>query len=94
MLELKIVSLNKSIDPVKCDSVNLILCDDDMGNGGGSIGIRQGHIKSLLSVAKGKVTAYLDGKEVFSCQTEGGFATVENDIVTVVTENIIIKSSI
>ncbi len=88
MLELKIVSLNGGIDPVKCDSVNLILCDDDMGNRGGSIGIREGHIKSLLSVDRGKVSAYLNGEEIFFCQTAGGFATVENDIVTVVTEKI------
>lgn len=89
MLELKIVSLNGSIDPVKCDSVNFILCDDDMGKGGGSIGIRTGHVKSLLSIDKGEVVAYLDGKKIFSCFTEGGFATVENDTVTVVSEKII-----
>ena len=63
-----------------------MLCDDNNGEGGGSVGIRTGHIKSLMSIEKGKVTADLEGKEVFSCTTQGGFATVENDTVTVVTE--------
>lgn len=74
------------MEPVECDSIHLLLCDNNMGKGGGSIGIRQGHVKSLLSIEKGKVSAYLNGNEIFSCVTKGGFATVEHDTVTVVTE--------
>ncbi len=86
MLTLKIVSKNGSSTPVECDSVHLTVCDDNNGCGGGSMGIRQGHVKSLISVDYGPITAYIEGKEIFSCKTDGGFATVENDIVTVVTE--------
>ncbi len=88
MLTLKIVSKNGCLGPVSCDSVHLNLPDDTLGKGGGSMGIRTGHIKSLISVERGRITAYLEGKEIFSCQTDVGFATVENDNVTVVTEGI------
>lgn len=86
MLTLRIISKEGSAGPVECDSVHLTVADDNMGRGGGSMGIRAGHIKSLISVDQGFVTAYLSGKEIFSCKTAGGFATVENDSVTVVTE--------
>ena len=86
MLTFKIVSLNGGTEPIECDSVHLILCDSTEGKDGGSIGIRTGHIRSLLSVAGGKVSAYLDAKEIFSCQSDGGFATVEDDTVTLVTQ--------
>lgn len=86
MLTLKIVSKDGTAKPVECESVHLMVADDNMGEGGGSMGIRTGHIKSLISLDRGPVIAYLDGKEIFSCKTDGGFATVENDIVTVVTE--------
>ena len=86
MLTFKIISLNGSTEPIECDSVHLILRDSTEGKGGGSMGVRTGHIKSLLSVADGKVNAYLNSKEIFSCTTVGGFATVEDDTVTLVTQ--------
>lgn len=89
MLTLKIISKDGSSSPVECDSIHLTVCDNTMGKGGGSMGIRQGHIKSLICLDKGPVTAYVGGKEVFSTVTDGGFATVENDAITVVTEKII-----
>ena len=89
MLTLKIVSKNGSLGPVSCDSVHLNLPDDTLGKGGGSMGIRPGHIKSLISLERGEVKAYLEGKEIFSCQTDVGFATVEDDVVTVVTEKVL-----
>ncbi|MBR4881568.1 MAG: hypothetical protein IKU19_06510 [Clostridia bacterium] len=88
MLTLKIVSKEGVSTPVECDSVHLKVCDNTLGQGGGSMGIRPGHIKSLISVERGPVVAYLDGKEIFSLDTDGGFATVENDNVTIVTEKI------
>ncbi len=86
MLTLKIVSKDGSCPPVECESVHLTVCDNTMGKGGGSMGIRAGHIKSLISLDRGPVTALTGGKEIFSASTDGGFATVENNVVTVVTE--------
>ena len=88
MLTLKIVSKKGIKGPVSCDSVHLNVADDTMGKGGGSMGIRTGHIKSLISLERGEVKAYLEGREIFSCSTDVGFATVENDNVTIVTEGI------
>ena len=89
MLTLKIISKDGSLAPVECDSVHLTVSDDNNGGGGGSMGIRPGHIKSLISLDRCPVTAYLEGKEMFSRIADSGFATVENDTVTVVTEKII-----
>ena len=86
MLTLKIVSKKGTGSAVKCDSVHLVTVDDTTGKGGGRLGIRPGHIKSLISVDEGPVRAYLDGKEIFFAIVGTGFATVENDIVTIVTE--------
>ena len=86
MLTLKIVSKDGVVAAVECDSVHLTVCDDTNGRGGGSMGIRPGHIKSLISLDQGSVAAYIGEKEIFSCIVGGGFATVENDTVTVVTE--------
>ena len=88
MLLLKVISVKGSAPAVECDSVHLNVREDSEGRMGGSMGIRQGHIKSLIALDKGAVVAYLDGKEVFSCVVSGGFATVDNDTVRVVTEGI------
>ena len=86
MLTLRIVTKQGTSQSIECDSVHLSVVDDVLGEGGGSMGIRTGHIRSLISVDKGPVTAYLNGKEIFSANVGVGFATVENDTVTIVTE--------
>ncbi len=88
MLTLKIVSSGGSVVSLECDSVHLTVSDNDMGQDGGSMGIRQGHITSIISLDTGNVTAYLEGKEIYSAVAEGGFATVEDDCVTVVTQKV------
>lgn len=74
--------------PIECDSVHLTVCDDSTGKNGGSYGIRKGHIKSLIALEEGKITALLNNETVFSAENGKGFATVENDVVTVVVEKI------
>lgn len=85
-LILNIVTPNGAHDPVPCDSIRLTICDDLSGKGGGSYGIRAGHAKSLLSLDKGVVKAFLSGQNVLTGESDIGFATVEQDTVTVVTE--------
>ena len=86
-LILNIVTPNGARDPVQCDSIRLMICDDLNGKGGGSYGIRAGHAKSLLSVDKGVITAFLSGQNVLTGKSGAGFATVEQNTVTVVTED-------
>lgn len=87
-LTLKIVTPQGSQPPVACDSLRLTLCDGENGLGGGSYGIRSGHAKALLALAaSGPVTALAAGKTVLAGRCGGGFASVEGDAVTVVTES-------
>ena len=85
-LTLKIVTAEGSRPPVRCGSIHLTLCDDANGRGGGSYGIRPGHAKALFALGDGPVTALSAGQTVLSGRCSGGFATVEQDAVTVVTE--------
>lgn len=85
-LILNIVTPNGARDPIQCDSVRLTICDDLSGKGGGSYGIRAGHAQSLLSLDKGVVKAFLSGQNVLTGKSGIGFATVERNTVTVVTE--------
>ena len=86
-LVLNIVAPNGARDPIQCDSVHLTICDDLNGKGGGSCGIRAGHAKSLLTLDKGIIKAFLSGQNVLTGESDIGFATVEQNTVTVVTES-------
>ncbi len=88
-MQLVVSTPNGSLQPIECDSVHLTVCDDSNGKNGGSYGIRKGHIKALIALEQGKITAFLNDKTVFSAENGNGFATVENDVVTVVVENVI-----
>ncbi len=72
---------------VRCDSVRLIVSDSRDGRTvGGSVGIRRGHIPALMALAPGKVRAYRDGREIFSCETSGGLASVGGDRIAIMTD--------
>ena len=85
-LILNIVTPGGARDPIECDSVHLTICDDLSGKGGGSYGVRAGHAKALFSLDKGAVKALLSGQSVLTGESGMGFATVERNTVTVVTE--------
>lgn len=84
LLTLNILSSAEKREGIECDSVHLVISDTKQGKGGGSYGIRKGHVKALISLGKGDIKAFLSGKEIFSFTVDGGFATVENNIVTCV----------
>lgn len=85
-LILNIVTPNGARAPIQCDSVRLTICDDLSGRGGGSYGIRAGHEKSLLPLDQGVIKASLSGQNLLTGRSGAGFATVERNTVTVVTE--------
>lgn len=87
-LTLKIVSPQGINLTFSCDSISLWMAPDRKGKGEGSIGIRKGHANAVIALGTGKAEARLDGKPVFTAVTEGGFATVLNDTVTVVTQKL------
>ena len=87
-LTLKIVTPEGDDRTLSCDSVILWMAPDARGKGEGSIGIRKGHTDAVIALGNGPLEAHLEGKSVFSARTEGGFATVLRDTVTVITNHL------
>ena len=87
-LTLKIVTPEGVDQSFDCDSVTLWMAPDAKGNGEGSIGIRKGHAEAVIALGNGPLEARLSGSMVFSGISEGGFATVRSDIITVVTPHL------
>lgn len=85
-LQLTVVTPDGKHGPIRCDSVHLTISDDLSGKGGGSCGIRPGHVAALMSVDCGPITAMLKGEVVFSADGGSGFASVDGDSVTIVTD--------
>ena len=87
-LVLKLLSPQGLLCEQPCESVKLCIADDKKGKGSGSYGIKKGHAKALICLSKGAVEAHGGGKLLFSKQIDGGFANVENNVVTVVADNV------
>lgn len=85
-MQLIIATPKGAAKPLECDSIHLNIRNDSKDKSGGSYGIRKGHVNALFSLEKGNITALLSGKTIFSATTTNGFATVNNDVVTVVVE--------
>lgn len=75
---------------IECDSVKLCIADSISGKFSGTYGIRKGHAEAVLALAPGKISVSLDGKEIFFAESQGGFATVENDDVRVIVDGVIL----
>lgn len=73
---------------VRCDAVSFSVPDGANGKDGGSVGIRPGHTNAMMALASGKITARLEGQDVLSCTTSGGFAMVEGHRVTVLSDGL------
>ena len=72
---------------VGCESVTVFCRDGINGENGGSIGIMRGFLPSLIALKEGSpVRAMSGGKPVYEARVQGGFASVKDDIVTVMTE--------
>lgn len=87
-MRLTLFTPHRQLRAVECDSVRLPVADSVSGKYSGSYGIRKGHAKAIFSLTEGKVSASLNGKEVFTAGCNGGFATVENDDVRVIADGI------
>lgn len=85
-LTLNVIMPTAKADTVICDSVRLEVCDGANGKGGGSYGIRKGHVKAVIALQKGKIQAFLKGERVFVAEAQDGFAEVDNNTVTIVTK--------
>ena len=72
---------------VHCDSVHLTICDDETVHGGGQIGFHRGHLPAVLALGDGAADALLHGETVFHTTLHGGFASVRNDVIRVITDS-------
>lgn len=79
---------HRQYDALECDSVRLNIADSVNGAFSGSYGIRNGHAKAVFSLKEGKISASLNGQEIFSVECLSGFATVDKDEVKVVVDGI------
>ena len=86
MMTLKFVTPTGCSEIVECDSVHLIMASGTDGKGGGSIGIRTGFEKAMIVLDSGNVDAFLSGNKVFSKHSDGGFATVNDDVIVVISK--------
>ena len=68
----------KAVD-IRCDSVHLVLCDDETGHGGGQVGLRRGHLPAVLALG--------DGETVVHTVLHGGFASVRDNVIRVITDS-------
>ncbi len=87
LIHVKIVTPNGSSggEEFDCDSI-IMTAQDGEKKGGGFFGVHYGHIDAIAALAKGKTTAYLDGKPVKMLQTGEGFAKITRDSVTILTD--------
>ena len=73
---------------LECDSVKLSIADSVSGKFSGSYGIRKGHAKAIYALAPGKISVCLDNLEIFSAESQGGFAVVENNQIRVTADGV------
>ena len=73
-----------------CDSVLLTQRDGAEGHGGGLVGIRADHAPAVIALGEGAVTASLGQNTVFRAAVSGGFASVLDNVVTVITNSAVI----
>ena len=85
-MTLRIVTPDGMAGETACDSVSLLLRDDTEGKKGGSVGIWKDHAPAVMALGSGPVTASLRGTRVLETSVYGGFASVRDNTVTVITD--------
>ena len=85
-LRFRLLSPEGEIFSCSCDAVDLTAKDGTSGSGGGSLGIRRGHLPAVAALEEGGGLRVISaGKAVFSCRVRGGFARIRREEVTVMT---------
>ncbi len=90
-LTLEVYGVDRKLPAIKCDYVRLPLAEDINGRFSGSCGIKKGHAKSALALGKGCIIATENGASVFETEISGGFALVNNNVVSVTADSLNIK---
>ena len=82
-LTLRIIGADGKDTVCSCDFVKLYCKNGKKGTDGGSVGIKKGHMKTVISLANQSVTAFLKGEIVYNSDILSGVVKVENNKVTV-----------
>ncbi len=86
-MTLRLMTPSGLSEEIPCDSVQLTQRDSVAGYGGGLVGIRTGHAPAVIALGEGPVQASLGAKIVFHASVSGGFASVLDDVVTIITDH-------
>ena len=88
-LTLKVITPRGEQASVSCDSVTVFARDGENNDGGGSVGIRRGHLPAVIALLDGcAVKASSGGAPVAAYTVSDAFAIVKDDVVTVVAESV------
>ncbi len=86
-LTVRIIFPDRPHVEVVCDSLKLTAVDNKKGEKGGIYGIRANHAPAVFALIKGNIRAELGGTKVLDAEIGDGYARVENNTVTVLTES-------
>ncbi len=92
-MKLRLLSPTGVAAEVPCDSAQLFLRDNAQGRGGGMMGIKRGHIPAVMALGQGPVRASLGGTVVFSARVDGGFASVRDNEIIVITDSAVVDGA-
>lgn len=84
-LTLVILTPEGEKERLACEQVNFFTMDNEQGENGGSMGIRLGHITAVAALEPNSVLKAASNGRTTAFKIAGGFAKVEDDVVTVIT---------
>ena len=86
LITLRLVTPSGEAAAVQCGSVQLVMRSDAEGRRGGLVGIRRDHAPAVIALDDGPILASLDGRPVLRAYAAGGYASVRDNVVTVLSD--------
>ena len=71
-----------------CESVTINISEDENGKNSGSYGIRKGHANAIFSLDDGEITVKNKDEIIYTVVVKGGFALMQDNVLTVMTNKI------
>ncbi len=93
VMTLRLLTPSGAAASAACDSVQLVMRPNAEGQKGGLVGIKRDHTAAVIALDSGPVLAALEGKPVLRASVSGGFASVRDNVVTVLSETVQVEES-
>ena len=87
-LTVKILTVDRQIPVMECDTVLLPVADSTNGEFSGCYGIKKGHARTVFSLKDGELVLSDSGKSVLEAHISGGFAIVDQNEVSIMVDKI------